>query len=215
MKTRGGARLAVAVAILLAGFAFLTFWSPGQGVELERRLASFPAELGDWTGTDVPLDSRVIKVSGVDDYLMRNYARRSATPLPPINLYIGYYASQRKGRTYHSPRNCMPGSGWEFVDARRVDVTLGGKTREINRVVIQKGLDRQLVLYWYQDRGRIIASEYTAKACLVYDSVTMRRTDGALVRVVTPIYGDVEEAFGYAREFTEEVFPHIEELLPG
>lgn len=223
MKSRGTARLAAAVAILLAGFIFISLWSPGEGVKLDKRLSTLPIDLDSWEGRVLTVDSKVLVVAGVDDYLMRVYARRPdasadaapGPPSPPVNLYIGYYESQRKGRTYHSPKNCMPGSGWEFVDTGRVNITLGNETREVNRVIIQKGLDRQLVLYWYQDRGRIIASEYSAKAYLIYDSVTRRRTDGALVRVITPLYGDEEAAFRYARTFTEEVFPHIARLLPG
>ena len=136
--------------------------------------------------------------------------------LAPVYLYVGYYQSQRTGATYHSPKNCLPGAGWQFVDSEQIPVMLArGDAPVINKVVIQKGLDKQVILYWYQDRGRIIASEYWAKGFLVWDSMTKKRTDGSLVRTSVPVVGKSEEqAFAEGFEFLRDVFPLLGQYLP-
>ena len=129
---------------------------------------------------------------------------------------MGYYGSQRSGATYHSPKNCLPGGGWVFRSNDRVSGVIPGRPEaEVNRVVIEKGFDRQLILYWYQDRGRIVASEYAAKGYLILDATTHNRTDGALVRISTPIVGTEEEAFRHATAFVQEAFIPLSAHLPG
>ena len=132
-----------------------------------------------------------------------------------IWLYVGYYGSQRTGATYHSPKNCLPGGGWVFLSSEPVTGVIPGRpTAAINRVVIEKGFDRQLILYWYQDRGRIVASEYAAKGYLILDATTRNRTDGALVRVSTSIVGSEDEAFRHAAAFVEQAYPALVAHLP-
>ena len=148
-------------------------------------LAGLPRTLGDWSGhTDVPLGKDVIGVLGVDDYLNRTYVNASGQP---VHLYIGYYASQRQGDTIHSPLNCLPGAGWQIMDGGRTALDVGGSRVTVNRYVIQKGLDRQVALYWYQGRGRVIANEYANKFWLVVDSARLHRSNGSLVRVLAPV----------------------------
>jgi len=215
-------RVVVSAIVLLGIFLFTMFWTPGGAVPLRKPLTELPMDIGAWTGTELYLTRDVLDVVGVDDYVMRIY-RLDATAtefkgMSPVSLYVGYYESQTKGRTYHSPKNCMPGSGWEIVASDRVDILLAGKTERVNRVTIQKGLEKQLVMYWYQDRGRVISSEYHAKAYLVLDSMTRRRTDGALVRFVAPIAaqgaGADEETYRYMLSFVNTVYPGIMELFP-
>jgi EpsI family protein len=139
--------------------------------------------------------------------------RQSAAP---VWLYVGYYGSQRTGATYHSPKNCLPGGGWQFKSTETVTGAVpGAPATAINRVVIEKGFDRQLILYWYQDRGRVVASEYAAKGYLIWDATTRNRTDGALVRISTPVVGSEEEAYRHALDFLRVAWAPLLRHLPG
>jgi EpsI family protein len=135
---------------------------------------------------------------------------------PPVNLFIAFFPSQRSGDTLHSPRNCLPGSGWTPVESARLAVQLHNDSAIlINRYVVAKGTDRVLVLYWYQAHGRVTASEYWAKVFLVADSLRLNRTDGALIRVVTSITqeGNVEIAQARALEFIQQILP-LDSYIP-
>jgi EpsI family protein len=181
----------------------------------------FPMALGTWQGVqEPPLDPRVLAVLGVDDYLSRAYytSDRSAA----VGLYVGYYGSQRQGDTMHSPQNCLPGSGWEPVSNRLLRIAIpsapaGSSPVAVNRYLIQKGIDQQLVLYWYQSHGRAIASEYWAKYYLIRDAIRLNRTDGALVRVIAPIvpeHGETQAEM-LAVRFVQDLFPALAGYLPG
>jgi len=182
--------------------------------------ATFPMQLGEWRGVQQPpLEASILKVLNVDDYLARAYF----TPAQAgVGLYIGYYGSQRQGDTMHSPLNCLPGAGWEFESQNRIPVTVtAGEAGSpaspitINRYVIRKGLDRQLVLYWYQSHGRVVASEYWGKVYLVQDAVRLNRTDGALVRVIVPLgSGDEATAEKTGVDFINALFPALGRYLP-
>jgi EpsI family protein len=155
-------------------------------------------------------------VLGVDDYVNRTYLSQDFFP---AHLYVGYYQSQRSGDTMHSPLNCLPGAGWNPVKRSHITIPINDKSAiEINRIVILKGLDKQVVLYWYQSHGRVIASEYWGKIYTVLDAVRTNRTDAALVRIICPVAGmDTEsEAFAeqQAIEFAKALFPLLERFLP-
>jgi EpsI family protein len=183
-------------------------------------LDRLPLTMSEWRGrVDPPLTDEELKVLGADDYLMRTYFQGGKA----AGLYIGYWGTQKRGDTVHSPLNCLPGSGWEPVSRRslRIAVTESGKPRDIdvNRFVIQKGLDRQLVLYWYQSHGRVVASEYWGKFYLVADALRSSRSDTAMVRVVAPIADGSAEAEAAAEQnavrFVEQLFPRLEEYIPS
>jgi EpsI family protein len=151
-------------------------------------LSSFPVQLGDWQGTDIAIDKQVLNVLGHGDFLERDY-RNTAQPQPGINLFIAYFGSQRVGDTIHSPQNCLPGAGWTPVQNSRITLSFAGHTPfPVNRYVVSKADARQIVLYWYWAHDRGVASEYWAKYYLVADSIKMRRSDGALVRISTLMY---------------------------
>jgi EpsI family protein len=137
-----------------------------------------------------------------------------AADAPPVALYVGYYASQRQGDTIHSPQNCLPGAGWRPVSAERTTVDLGGRTIPVNRFIIQKGLDRQAVFYWYQGRSRVVANEFANKAWLMLDAARLRRTDGGLVRAITPVASTPDAAFATLTTFSTALFPHLSSRLP-
>src|SRR5262249_47046365 len=146
-------------------------------------LQTFPAQLGNWEGNDLPLDKDVLAVLGPTDYLLRAYQDRDGNA-PYIDLFIAYFASQRTGDTIHSPKNCLPGAGWSPIDNTRVILSLPDHAPfPANRYVIAKGNERSIVLYWYWAHDRGVASEYWAKYYLVADSIRMNRTDGSLVRL--------------------------------
>ncbi len=134
----------------------------------------------------------------------------------PVWLYVGFYQSQRTGATYHSPKNCLPGAGWQFMKSDIIPLAMPDQTSiSVNKVLIQKGLEKQVILYWYHDRGRVIASEYWAKGYLVWDAMTKNRSDGSLVRISVPVKdGTVEEAFDQGVVFLHDLWPKLLEFMP-
>jgi EpsI family protein len=175
-------------------------------------LAEVPLQIGDWHGRDeVPLSPEVVEAAGVDDYVNRVYATASGHA---VSLYVGYYASQRQGDTIHSPQNCLPGAGWQAVASTRRAFSTPDAAVEVNDVLIQKGLDRAEVLYWYQGRGRTIASEYANKLWLMLDAARLHRTDGGLVRIIAPVVSDPGRARADAVAFAGALVPHLTRELP-
>ena len=175
-------------------------------------LADTPREVGPWRGDEAPpLADDVLAQLGVDDYINRRY---SASAALPISVYVGYYASQRQGDTIHSPQNCLPGAGWQPVFSDRAQVPVGGESIPVNRFIIQKGIDRQAVFYWYQGRGRVVANEFANKAWLMLDAARLRRTDGGLVRLMTDVASTPEAAFSSLAAFSAALYPHLSTHLP-
>lgn len=212
-------RLMTVAGLMLATAGYLTLKVRAEPVPIKQPLNSCPMLLDHWQGQRAPdFDPQTLEVLGVDEYISRMYADNSGQPL---SLYIGYYASQRQGDTMHSPLNCLPGAGWSPVSFGRTEVAVrkaaDGPEEPItvNRYVIEKGLDRQMVLYWYQSQGRVIASEYWGKFYLVLDAIRNNRTDGALVRIVVPIQTDEAEAERRAIAFTRTLYPLLGRYLPS
>ncbi len=216
--------LIVASLILIGTIGLIQSLSHGELIPAKKPFADFPMTLADrWEGQELPLEEKVLDKLKVSDYLMRIYTPTPAAagahqtpPLEPVSLYIGYYESQRTGATYHSPKNCLPGAGWNFADTSMASVpmTKSGPSILINKVLIQKGVDQQLVLYWYHDRGRVIASEYWAKGYMIWDSMTKNRTDGSLVRIIVPVSGTPEEAFEVGVAFLKDMWPVLLTHMP-
>ena len=213
------ARTAVLIVLLLGTSGYATYASRPEPEIAREPLSLLPMQLARWSGQRAPeFDDRTMAVLGVDDYITRVYQAADG----PVGLYIGYYRSQRQGDTIHSPMNCLPGAGWQPVKTGRLTLPVAGgdgaaREIEVNRFVIQKGEDRQVVLYWYQSHGRVIASEYWGKVFLVTDAVRLNRTDAALVRVISPIArGEASEtaAEGRAAAFAQAMFPLLGRHLP-
>jgi EpsI family protein len=210
----------VALCLVMAATTLFLANARRSEVAVTRTLfATFPMQLGAWQGiVDPPMDEAVLAVLGVDDYLSRIYYKRDGAA---VGLYMGFYGSQRQGDTIHSPLNCLPGAGWEPVSQGRLQIAnADGQGRDItvNRYIVQKGLDRQLVLYWYQSHGRVVASEYTSKLYLLHDAIRLNRTDGSMVRVIAPIkIGETDNgaaAERLAEEFVRVIFPLLPAYLP-
>jgi EpsI family protein len=212
---------AVAVAMLLSTWGSLQLVSHGEPVLSKKPFSKFPLEINSrWEGKELGLARDVLDVLKLTDYMMRVYVPvRTEQAVSgfrlPVYLYVGFYESQRTGATYHSPKNCLPGAGWQFVEAEPAIVTRpGGAEVTVNKVLIQKGLDKQVILYWYQDRGRVMASEYWAKAYLIWDAMTMHRTDGSLVRISLPVGTSVEDAYRQGFAFMQDAWPLLQGYLP-
>ena len=214
MKTR----IAILCLVLLATAGVIARASKPEIVPIRESLDGMPIRIGPWTGGPSQImKSNVLSILGVDDYVDRTYV---SPDLFPAHLYVGYYESQRSGDTMHSPLNCLPGAGWNPVKRGHIRIPVGGGSAiEINRIVISKGGEKQVVLYWYQSHGRVVASEYWGKIYTVIDAMRTNRTDAALVRVVCPVAGtdaasekDAEER---AVEFVKELFPLLERFLPA
>jgi EpsI family protein len=209
-------RLLVLAACFLATATYTNRALRAEAEPLRRPLAGMPRTIGGWqAGDDLPFAASIVRVLGVDEYLNRNYA---TTGQPFVSLYVGYYRSQRQGDTMHSPMNCLPGSGWQPVERERLSLDVAGRAEPvvINRVLVEKGTERALVLYWYQSLGRIVASEYASKFYLVYDAMRLNRSDGAMVRVITPALPEEPggNADRRATQFVQALFPHLDAHLP-
>ena len=213
LKSRGSVRLWVTAGILLCAFVLLQTMSHGEAIVSRQPLHALPYALGAWTGEEQPLQEQVVQAVGVSDYTNRIYSQQAETP---VQLYVGYYASQRTGDTIHSPKNCLPGSGWDPIQAGYATISVPtGRNIVVNEYVIQRDQNKQLVFYWYQGRGRVIASEYAGKFWMVADAISRNRTDGALVRVITPMNDGEDKARARLVSFTQTVFPSLGELIPN
>ena len=211
-------RALILCAMLAATTVFLANARRTEIAVTRQAFAGFPMELESWRGqVNPPMDDDILKVLGVDDYLSRVYYRKDGAA---VGLYMGYYASQRQGDTIHSPLNCLPGAGWEpVVEGRLTIPDVAGRDLLVNRYIVQKGLDRQLVLYWYQSHGRVIASEYWSKLFLIHDAIRLNRTDGSMVRVIAPIHHGATDngasAEKLAVDFVRVLFPSLPAYLPN
>ena len=224
----GGADVAVPQAAsrapLLACFALLCataaaglFVSARQEIIPDRKLfVSFPTTLDEWRGRASSLDPQTEHSLALTDYLLSDYARRDGRS---VNLYVAYYANQRTGASPHSPAVCIPGNGWTITDLERTHYTSNDSSVSLplNRVIIGRGSEKQLVYYWFEERGMKIANEYWSKLYLLRDALFANRTDGALVRLTTPIYPDEPEAAADKRlqDFTRVVVPNLAPYLPA
>ncbi len=213
MKTR----IILLSLILLAAAAAISFASRPEIIPIRESLSGLPIRIGEWEGQKAAdIEDNIMAVLGVDDYVNRFYYNPERAP---VSLYVGYYQSQREGDTMHSPLNCLPGAGWNPAKQGHIQVPIeGGSPIEINRIIIMKGTDKQLVLYWYQSHGRVIASEYWGKIYTVLDALRTNRTDAALVRVISPIAGMSSEAEVEAEQravdFVKSLYPQLIRFLP-
>lgn len=212
MQLRAAGVLLAAAALLSQALAGRTEYLPGRA-----DFVGFPLQLGAWRGERQVLDPRYVKTLKFDDYLLADYTLGDANT-PPVNLYSAYYASQRKGESAHSPRSCIPGDGWriESLETRILPLALHHAPLRVNRVLIQKGATRQLVYYWFQQRGRDLTDEYRVKWFLFWDALTRNRTDGALVRLVTYIPDTEEPARAEQRlvSFLGAMLPALDRYIP-
>lgn len=196
--------------LLLAVGSVLTLGlvNPQRTMSLRAPLSSVvPARTLGHEGRDVVISSEEQRVAGMDSYLMRDYGA--------FSLYVGYYESQTQGNTIHSPKNCLPGAGWEPLTSTREAIPTENGPIRVNRYLLQRGEERALVLYWYQGRGRTQASEYLVKWDLLRDSALRGRSEEALVRVIVPVTTTEDQAYALATKVARSVVPALKTALPS
>ena len=205
------------VSILVVG-VLVNAWAYLGEAHVDRKpLKDFPEQLGEWRKSkpDQIIDEPTMKVLRASDYLLRDFKRSDGQI---ANFYVGYYASQRDGASYHSPLNCLPGSGWILSDPDKVAIPVpngNGQTFTANKYVIQNGEYKDLMIYWYQGRGRAVASEYWGKVYTVLDSVRLRRSDGALVRVTVPLGTSEDVALKSATDLSAKAAAVLSDFVPN
>ena len=204
----------LAIALFLSGTLVQWFYHRGE-VEMPRRsLVELPAGLGEWRqrGEAIKFDKQVEDVLRTTDYTMREYSLPNGRV---ANIYVGYYASQRTGATYHSPQNCLPGAGWVMKDPEYIKiVSPKGREFRAHRYVVENGIYKEVMIYWYQGRGRIEASEYLDKINTVFDSVLQRRSDGSMVRVMTSVGADEAEAVSAGADLAGQLVDELGPFIP-
>jgi EpsI family protein len=188
----------------------------GEKIPLAKPLDDFPSQIGPWTLQQTGVvEPEVRDVLKADDLMTRWYVDPA---LGGADLFVAYFKTQRTGQSPHSPKNCLPGSGWSPSVTGYIDVNIPSRdeTIRINKYIVTKGDSKDVVLYWYQAQNRVIADEFAAKFYLVTDSIRYHRSDTALVRVVVPVQG-VSEADAVARgvAFVQVVYPELKAFLPG
>lgn len=210
-------RFGCVMALLLLGTVDLRWMRHGQSVPLRSDLSLFPTQVADWSGSDLPdLSKGEKRTLAADSYLLREYKDQAMDA--QVTLFVAYYSSQRSGDALHSPKNCLPGAGWEPVSSGVVRISNPGAPRtsfEVNRYIIEKDGVRQDVLYWYQGHGRMFASEYMGKIYLAWDGITKGRTDGALVRITSGHALGGGRPFQGIMAFADDVVPVLQRFLPN
>ena len=212
---KNNSRFCLLLVVLLIGGVFINWFEQRGEAEVKRRpLQEIPAKLGDWRqkGDAIQFDKQTETVLRATDYTMREYI---SSDNRLANLYVGYYASQRSGATYHSPQNCLPGAGWVMNQPQLVEIkTQTGETFTANKFVIENGIYKEVMIYWYQGRGRAVASEYEDKVYTVLDSVLRRRSDGAMVRVMTDVGSSETAAAKAAIDLAARISDELSDFIP-
>jgi EpsI family protein len=205
---------ALLLILLLQIVAFYAVAFRDETVPPVPPLVTFPQQLGPWSMVkNIPVEKEALNVLRADDTLSRVYF---SAPRGASYLWIAYFKTQRYGQSPHSPKNCLPGAGWEPVEDARMTIRVPAWDTPItiNRYVVQHGDERSVSLYWYQSHGRVIAAELAAKFWLVADSIRYRRSDTALVRITVPVGASIQQAVDTGVEFAQSVFPAVVRQLP-
>lgn len=207
-----------AISLILVTFLLVQHYSSREeNIPNYKPFVKFPLIINDWKGVTQALNSDILNELKLSDYIAINYITPASSA--PVNLYVAYYETQRKGESPHSPRVCIPGDGWEIskIDRLHLDLNNKGSSIKYNRAIIKKKGSKQLVYYWFQQRGRTISNEYLMKWYLFKDSIALNRTDGALVRIVTPIIEseDISLADQRLQNFANDATPYLNSFIPN
>jgi EpsI family protein len=191
------------------------------GIDTQRSMplrtplaAAIPTELAGYAGVDVPLSDDELREVRVTEYVVRSYASSRGATAPAFSVYVAYYARQTHGRAIHSPKNCLPGAGWEALSSRTQDIATPQGAIAVNRYLMRKGGQHALVLYWYQGRGRVEPNEYRVKFQLLRDAALRGRSEEALVRIVVPVERTEHDAFTLGSAVAAQLVPAIAGALP-
>jgi exosortase D (VPLPA-CTERM-specific) len=210
-------RAFIAASCVLVAFvlAALVIPRPGEMIPDREAFAEYPMNLGGWAGRRQSMEGVYLDQLKLDDYLLADYANENGQQ---VNLYMSWYNSQRKGEAVHSPRACLPGGGWQLrdFDQRSLNVKVNGRPLRVNRTLIQLGNQRELVYYWFEQRGRNITNEFAVKWYLFWDALTRHRTDGAMVRLIIALPSTSPEVDADRRltEFASRIAPTLTRYIP-
>jgi exosortase D (VPLPA-CTERM-specific) len=209
--------IAAVLLLVLAAVASVVIGNRTEIVPERTSLTAFPLKLGEWRGQESAMPDDQLEILKLTDYIMASYSRPDLGT--PVDLYVAWYASQRSGASIHSPRTCLPGGGWMIDELSLVDIEGAGPDDAliVNRALISFGEQRMLVYYWFDQRGRIVTNEYLAKWYIFRDSLMLNRTDGALVRVMTPVSDltQIEAADQRLQDFIRVAAPRLRYFIPG
>jgi EpsI family protein len=209
-------RTIIVSALMLFTMLVLAKASQVENIHSNRPFSTFPKQIGNWSGTEQRFDQKIYDALGVDDSFLATYDDSNGRQ---VSLYIGFYQSQKKGELIHSPKLCMPGSGWNIIHTSILELNVPkanpGRLKII-KLIVQKGAEKQVAFYWYQSRGRLITSEYMQKIYLVIDSIFRNRTDGSFIRLMAPVKNsDFDATTQYLMDFTSLVYPILSEFIPS
>jgi EpsI family protein len=210
--------LLTGLALLLVAAVGVQYLQERESVSPPRTsFADMPMNIGDWSGRNVPVEQIYINQLQMEDWLSASYTRDAQTS--PVDLWVAYYANQRKGASAHSPRSCLPGGGWRIDElrTRTIDDVPGlAGSLDVNRMEISYGQQRMLVYYWFKQRERHVTSEYVVKWYLFWDAFTRNRTDGALIRLSVPLAQgeDMAAADATLTQFLRDSYPDIARRVP-
>lgn len=210
-------RAIISSSLMISAFLVSRYFLYFPDVSICQDLKNFPRRIGEWrVRNEITLPLKIVEILKVNDYVFRDYISRENRE---INMYVGYFRSQRQGQKIHSPKHCMPGSGWQDKRYQIESITLNEireKSVKINKYIVAKEGEKNLVFYWYHGRGRIIANEYEDRILLIWDAITKQRTDGALVRIIIPIRSiDEKEASKIGIEFIKAIIPILNNYIPS
>jgi len=208
-------RIIVLTSLFVACAVFVYGVDRDGSTPIVKPLEEFPSEIGQWETINTQNMSEEIEdVLGVDDYVLRNYAAPNGNQ---VNLYVSYFAYTDRTKGYHSPLNCMPGSGWNIAKTEPVSLEMqnSGNIATVNKLILQNGRQKQASLYWYQCRGRILHNEYVERIYRVVDSLFKNRTDGAFIRLIATSSGqEIQQDAEMLKAFASDLIPVLSDFLP-
>lgn len=205
----------MSLAILLAALLILQLRSTGEAVPIRKALDSFPTRVEEWQVREgTILGAEILGKLRLTDYVLRHYVDGTGRD---VSLYIGYWDTQRKGAVIHSPKKCLPGKGWEPVEASLVSIPLRPPHSSIvvNQYLVQRDREQMVVLYWYHSQGRAIAGEVPARIAMVKNALVRNRTDGAIVRVMSPVSGGIQGTTDHLVAYVQALYPALGDYLPN
>ena len=206
----------IAAAVIGSAASLSAFALPPRAVEAtpsHTALTAFPNEVGEWRGRRSAVEQVYLDALKLDDYVLSDYRAGG----PPVNLWVAFYESQRQGHSVHSPRSCLPGGGWIIRSFDKRTLNAAGKQVPVNRVAIELGNQKQIVYYWFQQRGRAVTNEYIVKWYIFWDALTRHRTDGAMLRLTAPVLAGQTEADAdrTLEDFARAMVPALRPYIPS
>jgi EpsI family protein len=214
-------RVFVPAICFAVGCALINGGRPQRSIPLTTSLNTIPSQLAGYSGEDRPISPEEQAAAGMSNYVFRTFTQDSTRP---FSVYVGYYQEQTTGKTIHSPKNCLPGAGWQSLESGRRDIAIDGRTVTVNRYVLANNTGHAVVYYWYQGRGRVASNEYSVKWDLLRDAALHGRTEEALVRVMVPVTqvgprGALMErqaaADSLAQAVAKQLIPEVDRVLPS